>query len=90
VHPFTNAIRAVYPEPVTGAASVAFATTQTTTVRLTIENALGRTVGTIFDEPRVPGIYGENFDASALPAGIYVLALRAGSFSAIRRIMIVH
>jgi glucuronoarabinoxylan endo-1,4-beta-xylanase len=49
-------------------------------VKLAIYDLLGREVAVLVNDRRAPGIYEVSFDGSALPSGVYLYRLSAGSF----------
>ena len=67
----------VFPNPATDAATLRFAVAETTDATLVIYDALGREVARPIDGP-AEGATVARFDASALPAGVYVARLTTG------------
>lgn len=57
---------------------LAYALPEAGRVRLGVFDALGRAVTVLVDGHRPPGRYEATFDASRLPAGVYVARLDAG------------
>ncbi|MEK7251252.1 MAG: T9SS type A sorting domain-containing protein [Bacteroidota bacterium] len=49
---------------------------------------LGREVATLVNEVKEPGRHEVLFDASELSSGVYFYRLRAGSFSATRKLVL--
>ncbi len=58
-------------------------------VQLTIYDALGREAATLVNESKTPGNYSVQFDASKLSSGIYYYTLRAGDFTATKKMILV-
>jgi hypothetical protein len=58
-------------------------------VSLEVFDLLGRRVATLVNDTRTPGVYTTTFDASKLSSGTYLYRLTAGSFTAVRRMMLV-
>ena len=57
-------------------------------VRLTVYDALGRKVATLVNKKQAPGNYSVQFDASKLSSGIYFYTLRAGEFTATKKMIL--
>ena len=76
--PAELALTGVYPNPTSGAATVAYALPQTADVELAAYDVLGRRVAVLASGSVEAGTHEASFDASALPAGLYVVRLRAG------------
>ncbi len=57
-------------------------------IRLTVYDALGRKVATLVNKKQAPGNYTVQFDASKLSSGIYFYTLRAGNFSATKKMIL--
>ena len=69
------AIERVFPNPTTRTATVRYTVRAASAVRLTVVDALGRTVLTLADGPAAAGTHEARLDAGALPAGLYVVRL---------------
>ncbi len=57
-------------------------------VQLTVYDILGRKVITLVNKAQTPGTYSVKFDASKLSSGIYFYTLRAGNFSATKKMIL--
>ena len=57
-------------------------------VQISVSDILGRVVATLLDEPRPPGTYEIQFDATHLPSGVYYCVLRAADFTATRKMVL--
>lgn len=68
----------VHPNPVRDAAAVPFEIAAAGPVRLSVVDVLGREVALLADGDRAAGEHRAAFDASRLPAGVYVVVLEAG------------
>ncbi|MEZ4701077.1 MAG: S8 family serine peptidase [Rhodothermales bacterium] len=76
--PAGPALTESYPNPFRDAATIRFAHAAFGPARLAVYDLLGREVAVLHDAFLAPGIYEASLDASALPAGAYVLRLDAG------------
>ncbi len=77
--PTVFAVDAVYPNPVSRVGSDRFTTTDASSVRVVLYDALGREQAVLVDEMRAAGVHTVSVEASALPAGVYVLRVQAGA-----------
>ena len=57
-------------------------------VSLRVYDALGKEVAVLVNENLSPGIYDALFDGSNYPSGIYYYKLEAGSFSEVRKMIL--
>ncbi len=58
-------------------------------VQLIIYDVLGRKIATLVNKKQSPGNYSVNFNASNLTSGIYFYTLRAGNFTATRKMILI-
>jgi hypothetical protein len=89
VLPRTFALEQNYPNPFNPLSTIEYRVAEQTRVTLTVYDLLGRTVATLVDEERAPGIYASTFDASGLASGTYLYRLTAGRFTETRKMMLV-
>lgn len=81
-----------YPNPFNPTTTIAFQLPNLKPrphVTLRVYDMLGREVRTLANELLEPGFRTLKFDASDLPSGVYYYTLRAGSFVATRKLMVV-
>ena len=76
--PAAFALTGVYPNPTSGAATVAYALPAASDVELAAYDVLGRRVALLQSGSVEAGTHEASFDAARLPAGLYVVQLRAG------------
>ena len=74
-----GALRLLGPNPVRHTARLGVDLAEAADVRLDVVDALGRRVATLLDGPRGAGPEAVEWDASALPSGVYVVRLQAGA-----------
>lgn len=87
--PATYALEANYPNPFNPSTTIRYALPEQTHVRLVVYDVLGREVATLRDEVQTAGYQELRFDARHLASGVYFYQLEAGSFSQVRRMMLV-
>ena len=88
MEPFTTSIIAMYPNPVSGTASVEYATVENASVQLVLCDPLGRTVKTIVNTVQKPGVYIVQFSLGDLPEGVYFLTMREGEFRGLKELLL--
>jgi probable HAF family extracellular repeat protein len=79
-----------YPNPFNPGTRIEFSIVTAGFVSLTIHDILGRTVATLANRMMPPGNYSTMWDAGALPGGVYFYRLRAGGFTAIKKMMLLR
>ncbi|MDX1530127.1 MAG: T9SS type A sorting domain-containing protein [Rhodothermales bacterium] len=82
------ALEAVYPNPFTHEATVAYALPEEEHVVVEVYDLLGRPVATLVDGTVPAGRHEVRLDGTSLAAGPYVVRLRAGSATATKRIVL--
>ena len=83
-------LSAAFPNPVQGAARIAYSLAQAETVTLSVYDALGRRVAVLAEGPMSAGTHEARFDAEALASGVYFYRLQAGSQSAVRKLTVLR
>ena len=78
-----------YPNPFNPATHLGFGISNLGFVSLKVFDVLGNEVKTLVNEIKPSGYYEVQFDGSGLPSGIYYYKLEAGSFSQVRKMMLV-
>ena len=59
-------------------------------VTLKIYNTLGEEVATLVHEMKEPGEYSIRWDPNGIPSGIYYYRLQAGSFTDIKKMVVIR
>jgi hypothetical protein len=77
-----------YPNPFNPATTINFNLGAASNVKLTIYNVLGQKVATLIDSRMSAGQQSVVFDASKISSGVYFYRLDAGSFSSIKKMML--
>jgi hypothetical protein len=57
---------------------------------VSVYDLVGREVRTLVDDQLERGSYEMLFDAAGLSSGMYIYTMRAGTFAASRKLLIVH
>ena len=78
------------PNPTSGLAELGFSLGAAQDVRLSVYDVLGREVAVVADGARSAGTHRPLFDATSLPAGVYVARLTAGGETVLRRFTVVR
>ncbi|HEX8386271.1 MAG TPA: alpha-amylase family glycosyl hydrolase [Rubricoccaceae bacterium] len=81
-------LASVFPNPTAGRATVRYTLPEGADVRLDAYDVLGRRVATLAEGAQGAGAHEASLDASALPAGVYVLRLTAGSRTTTARVTV--
>ncbi|MBK7380050.1 MAG: T9SS type A sorting domain-containing protein [Ignavibacteriales bacterium] len=68
-----------YPNPFNPSTKISFTIPDQQNVTLKVFNSLGEQISTLVNEIKPAGVYTVNFDASALPSGLYVTQLQTGN-----------
>ncbi len=77
-----------YPNPFNPATTISFTLPSDGFISLKIYNSLGEEVKTIEQNYLTSGSHNINFDASNLPSGVYYYRLNAGSYSAVKKMIL--
>jgi hypothetical protein len=78
-----------YPNPFNPTTKINFAIPKQGFVNLKIYDVLGREVRTLVSEVKTPGNYIVDFNAEELSSGVYFYKLSAGSFTDVKRMMLI-
>lgn len=79
-----------YPNPFNPATRIGFRISNFGFVSLKVYDVLGREVRTLVNEVKKPGSYEVRFDAGGLSSGVYFYRIQAGSYSAIKKMMLIR
>jgi len=79
-----------YPNPFNPSTTIRFSLAAESPVQLSVYNLIGQEVARPVDEWKAAGVYAVQFDASALPTGMYVYRLRAGNYTMARTMTLVR
>ena len=77
-----------YPNPFNPRTTIQYSIPQTSFVRITIYDILGKEVSTLVDEQKLSGSYEVQFDGSKLSSGVYFYRLHAGKFLETKKLVL--
>ncbi|MDD8016834.1 MAG: sugar-binding protein [Bacteroidota bacterium] len=78
-----------YPNPFNPTTNIKFSIPQSGMVSLKVFDVLGREVMTVLNQFQEAGSYTATLDASKLATGMYVYKLESGSFSSVKKMMLI-
>jgi hypothetical protein len=78
-----------YPNPFNPTTTIGFSVATRRHVSLDVFNVLGQEVATLVNEERAPGHYAVTWDGSTMATGVYFYRLRAGEYTATRKMVLV-
>jgi hypothetical protein len=87
--PATYGLSQNYPNPFNPSTDIQFSLAKAGTVSLKVYDMLGREVATLVNGERAAGVQHVMFNAINLPSGAYFYALKAGSFTSMKSMMLV-
>jgi len=79
-----------YPNPFNPATTIRYGLPRSSMVNLTIFNALGQQVRQLVSEEQAAGFHEVRFDGSGLSSGVYFYRIRAGSFVATKKFLLLR
>jgi hypothetical protein len=77
-----------YPNPFNAQTSIHFDLPQESQVKLVLFNVMGQAVATVAEGQYPAGRHSLTYDATNLPSGMYLMKIEAGSFSAMKKVML--
>ncbi|MEW6617293.1 MAG: T9SS type A sorting domain-containing protein [Patescibacteria group bacterium] len=77
-----------YPNPFNPVTSIKYEVSSIEHVNITVYDILGREIVPLVNEQKTPGRYEARFDGSKLTSGMYVYTIRAGNFSATKKMIL--
>jgi hypothetical protein len=89
-NPSAFALAQNYPNPFNPSTRISFSIPYRTNVELKIYDVMGREVASLIKGLKEAGEYTVNFNAKELSSGIYFYRLRAGSFNAVKKMILIR
>lgn len=77
-----------YPNPFNPSTNIGFTLPEAAPVKLMVINTLGETVEVLADEYLTAGSYEYQFNAAGLPSGIYFYRIETGTFSKVKKMLL--
>jgi hypothetical protein len=77
-----------YPNPFNPSTVISYSLPSSANIKLIVYNTLGQSIKTLESGYKPAGNYSINFNASDLPSGIYFYKLEAGSFTQIKKMIL--
>ncbi len=77
-----------YPNPFNPSTTIKYMIPKASHVKITIFNSLGKKVKTLIDKFKEPGSYSIRFTSDELSSGLYFYRLEAGSFSQVKKMIL--
>jgi hypothetical protein len=77
-----------YPNPFNPSTTITFEIAERGPVRLDVFDITGRTIATLTNDMRSPGVYSVKFDGSGLASGMYIARLVSGKYVAVRKMLL--
>ncbi len=87
--PMVYSLEQNYPNPFNPTTTIKYSLPNAGKVMLTVYNVLGQEVLTLVNGTQNAGVYTATFDASRLASGMYIYRIEAGSFNAVKKMMLV-
>jgi hypothetical protein len=77
-----------YPNPFNPSTQIQYGLPTAGLTTMKVYNVLGQEVATLVNEIQAPGHYTVKFDASRLSSGVYFFRVQSGSFTAVKKMML--
>ena len=78
-----------YPNPFNPSTILSYTLKTDDKVKLSVYNLVGQSVAVVVDEYQSAGYHEYSFDATDLPAGVYLYKLQVGDYSSVKRMTLV-
>ncbi|KAB2908693.1 MAG: lamin tail domain-containing protein [Ignavibacteriales bacterium] len=88
LNPTVYALEQNYPNPFNPSTKIRFSIPVSGTVTLSVYNAIGQKVATLINGETEAGYHEVNFDAAALPSGLYFYEINTADFKSIKKMLL--
>ena len=88
VNPASFELAQNFPNPFNPTTSIRYTVGKADNVSLTVYNMLGQEIASVVNQFQTAGSYTVNFDASKLASGMYLYKIQSGSFSDVKKMML--
>jgi len=78
-----------YPNPFNPSTKINYSISKLSTVMIKVYDALGKEIATLVNEEKSAGNYQVEFNAANLPSGVYFYRIQAGSFTQVRKMLLI-
>src|SRR5438094_7913749 len=78
-----------YPNPFNPSTILSYTLKADAKVKLTVYNLVGQSVAVVADEYQAAGYHEYSFDATDLPAGVYLYKLQVGDYASVKRMTLI-
>jgi hypothetical protein len=85
---FTDQLLGNYPNPFNPSTQISFSLEQEAKVLIEVYDVKGRRVGTLLEETMPAGAHSFTYEPRELASGVYIVLMRAGTFRAAERILL--
>ena len=85
---FTYALNQNYPNPFNPSTEISYSIPEKSFVSLKVYNVLGKEIASLVNNQEEAGIHQINFNAANLSSGMYFYTIRAGNFTATKKLML--
>ncbi len=79
-----------YPNPFNPVTTIQYSIPQRSNVTFKVYDILGKEVTTLVNEEKERGVYSITFDAANLASGIYIYQIQAGTFSQVKKMILLR
>lgn len=87
--PTTFYLEQNFPNPFNPSTKIKYSIPQTTKVKIKVFDILGNEIETLINEEKSVGTYELTWNAESLPCGVYFYQLRAGAYTAVKKMILI-
>jgi hypothetical protein len=86
--PLSFSLQQNYPNPFNPVTTINYSLAKSEHVKLVVYDVLGRQVATLIDEKQSAGVYDVPYNARFLSSGMYFYRIEAGTFTDVKKMML--